>query len=91
LKPGTAAIASSECFVCRTHGHNGRNCPLPVNHAERLTRKEAAWRAIASRTLGAYNRAAATPISLVINNGYEEPRGWIEEEIEQQGKVDGSA
>jgi hypothetical protein len=91
LKPGTAAIASSECFACRTHGHNGQNCPLPVNHAECLTQKEAAWRAIASRTLGAYNRAAATPISLVINNSYEEPRGWIEEEIEQQGKVDVSA
>jgi hypothetical protein len=47
-----------------------------------------AWRTIVSKTLGAYNRAAATPISLIINNGYEEPRGWIEEEIEQQGKVD---
>jgi hypothetical protein len=70
LKPGTAAVASSECFACGTHGHNGRNCPIPMDHAERLSRKESAWRAIVSRTLGAYNRAVATPISLVINNGY---------------------
>ncbi|KAG1760236.1 hypothetical protein EDD22DRAFT_781433 [Suillus occidentalis] len=91
LKPGTAAIASSECFACGTHGHNGRNCPLPMDHAERLSRKESAWRAIVSRTLGAYNRAAATPISLVINNCYEEQGGWVEELVEQQGKVDGSA
>lgn len=90
LKPSTAAIASSECFACGTHGHNGRNCPLPLDHAERLTRKESAWRAIASRILGAYNRATATPISLVMNNEYEETSAWVEEIAEQQGKVDGS-
>lgn len=90
LKPGTAAIASSECFACGTHGHNGWNCPLPMDHVERLSRKESAWRAIVSRTLGTYNRAAATPISLIINNSYEEQRGWIEELVEQQGKADGS-
>ncbi|KAG1847980.1 hypothetical protein C8R48DRAFT_604549 [Suillus tomentosus] len=92
LKPGTAAIASSECFACGTHGHNGRDCPLPPNHEERLTRKEAAWRAIVSKTLGAYNRATATPISLVMSNGYEETQleAWIEEIPEQQGKADGS-
>jgi hypothetical protein len=92
LKPGTAAIASSECFACGTHGHNGWDCPLPPNHEERLTRKEAAWRAIVSKTLGAYNRATATPISLVMSNGYEETQleAWIEEIPEQQGKADGS-
>jgi hypothetical protein len=55
LKPGTAAIGSSECFVCRMHEHNGRNCQLPVDHAERLTHKETAWRAIVSRVLRAFN------------------------------------
>ncbi|KAG1738816.1 uncharacterized protein EDB91DRAFT_1248976 [Suillus paluster] len=35
-----------ECFNCGTHGHNGRNCLLPADHAERLSRKEAAWRAV---------------------------------------------
>jgi len=91
LKPGTAAIASSECFACGTHGHNGRNCPMPADHAERLSRKEAAWRAIVSKVLGAYNRATATPISLVMNSEYEEAQAWIEEITEQQGKADGSA
>ncbi|KAG1830077.1 hypothetical protein DFJ58DRAFT_671694, partial [Suillus subalutaceus] len=90
LKPGTAAIASSECFACGTHGHNGRNCPLPSDHTERLTRRESAWRAITSKVLGAYNRATATPISLVMNSKYEETQAWIEEIPEQQGKVDGS-
>ncbi|KAG1846543.1 hypothetical protein F4604DRAFT_1936382 [Suillus subluteus] len=91
LKPGTAIIASSECFACGTHGHNGRNCPLPADHTERLTRKESAWRAIASRVLGAYNRATATPISLVMNSNYEAQGAWIKEIMEQQGKADGSA
>jgi hypothetical protein len=91
LKPGTAAIASSECFACGTHGHNGRNCPLPPDHAERLTRKESAWRAITSKVLGAYNRATATPISLVMSGEYEKTQAWIEEIEEQQGKADGSA
>ncbi|KAG2355743.1 hypothetical protein BDR07DRAFT_1425244 [Suillus spraguei] len=65
LKPGTAAVASSECFACGTHGHNVHNCPLPLDHAERLTRKESAWREIVSEVLGVYNRATATPILLV--------------------------
>lgn len=36
MKLGTAAITSSECFSYGTHGHNRRNCGLPVNYAERL-------------------------------------------------------
>ncbi|KAG1734563.1 hypothetical protein EDD22DRAFT_787862, partial [Suillus occidentalis] len=92
LKPGTAAIGSSECFACGTHGHNGRNCQLPLDHAERLTRKEAAWRAIVSRVLGAFNRNRATPISLVVNYVPQQPTAWLEELIEQnEGKVEGSA
>ncbi|KAG0698802.1 hypothetical protein DFH29DRAFT_809868 [Suillus ampliporus] len=55
LKPGTAAIASSECFNCGMHGHNSRNCVLPADHPEQLSRKEAAWRAAVSRVLGPYN------------------------------------
>ncbi|KAG2074663.1 hypothetical protein BDR04DRAFT_1092869 [Suillus decipiens] len=65
LKPGTAAVASGECFACGTHGHDGQNCPLPLDHAERLTRKESAWREIVSEVLGVYNRATAAPILLV--------------------------
>lgn len=90
LKPGTAAIASSECFNCGTHGHNSRNCVLPADHTERLSRKEAAWRAITSKALGAFNRATATTIALVIDGNYETTGAWIEEISEQQGKGDGS-
>lgn len=92
LKPGTAAIASSECFNCGTHGHNSRNCVLPSDHAERLSRKEAAWRAIVSKALGSFNRATAIPISLVTNHTPHYTSAWIEEIPEQEeGKVSGSA
>lgn len=92
LRPGTAAIGSSKCFVCRMHGHNGHNCQLPIDHAERLTRKEAAWRAIVSRVLGVFNRNIATPISLVINHIPQYSSAWIEELPEHmEGKVEGSA
>ncbi|KAG2050052.1 hypothetical protein BDR06DRAFT_892644 [Suillus hirtellus] len=92
LKPGTAAIASSECFACGTHGHNGRNCTLPVNHVERLSRKEAVWRAIVSKVLGTFNRATAMPISLVLNQFTQPASAWIEEVVEfSEGKEEGSA
>jgi hypothetical protein len=92
LKPGTAAIASSECFACGTHGHNGRNCPVPLDHQERLTRKEAAWRAIVSKVLGSFNRMVATPISLVFGQAQQPVSAWIEEIQEGgEGKEDGSA
>jgi hypothetical protein len=92
LRPGTAAISSGECFGCGTHGHNGRNCPLPADHAERLSRKEAAWRAITSKVLGAFNRMVATPISLVVNHAPQYHTAWIEELTEQdEGKAEGSA
>jgi hypothetical protein len=45
---------------------------------------------IVSKVLGVYNRATATPISLVMNSEYEEMQAWIEEITEQQGKADGS-
>ncbi|KAG0704416.1 hypothetical protein DFH29DRAFT_802033 [Suillus ampliporus] len=38
LKPGTAIIASNECFGCGTHRRNSCNCPLLLDHKERLTR-----------------------------------------------------
>ncbi|KAG1813488.1 hypothetical protein DFJ58DRAFT_740078 [Suillus subalutaceus] len=92
LKPGTAVIASSECFNCGTHGHNGRNCVLPADHAERLSHKEAAWRAIVSKVLGPFNRATATPISLVTGHIPQYMSAWIEEIPEQEeGKGNGSA
>jgi hypothetical protein len=65
LKPGMATICSGECFLCGTHGHNSRSCMLPQGDVARLERKEAAWRAVSSRVLGAFNRFTATPISLV--------------------------
>jgi hypothetical protein len=92
LKPGTAAIASSECFNCGTHGHNSRNCVLPADHTEQLSRKEAAWRAIVSKALGSFNRMTATPISLVTNHMSQYTSAWIEEIPDQEeGKVSGSA
>jgi hypothetical protein len=92
LKPGTAAIGSSKCFACTTHGHNRRNCQLPVDYAERLTCKEAAWRAIVSRVLRAFNRNIATPILLVINHILQYSSAWIQELLEHmEGKVEGSA
>jgi hypothetical protein len=90
LKPGTAAICSGECFACRTHGHNSRNCILPQGDTARLERKEAAWRAVSSQVLGTFNRFSATPISLVMNDGYKITSAWIEEVPEQQGKADRS-
>ncbi|KAG1889502.1 hypothetical protein F4604DRAFT_1915376 [Suillus subluteus] len=92
LRPGTAAIALSKCFACGTHGHNRWNCPVPQDHEEQLICKEAVWRVIVSKVLGAYNRATATPISLIINEGYEDLQleAWIEEIPECQGKADGS-
>ncbi|KAG2138457.1 uncharacterized protein EDB93DRAFT_1253417 [Suillus bovinus] len=90
LKLDIAAIVSSECFACGTHGHNGRNCPLLVDHGEWLIHKELAWKAITSKVLGAHNRATATPIALVMNSEYEEMQAWIEEIPEQQGKADRS-
>jgi hypothetical protein len=90
LKPGTAAIASSEFFACGTHGHNGRNCPVPLDHQERLTRKEAAWRAIVSKVLGSFNRMVVTPISLVFGQAQQPVLAWIEEIQEGgEGKEDG--
>jgi hypothetical protein len=45
-----------------------------------------------SKVLGAFNRAAATPISLVVNHTPQYHTAWIEELTEQdEGKVDGSA
>ncbi|KAG1822216.1 hypothetical protein EV424DRAFT_1322001, partial [Suillus variegatus] len=73
LKPGTAAIGSSKCFTCGTHGHNRHNCQLPLDHIERLTHKEAVWRAIISRVLGTFSRNRATPISLVVNYVLQQP------------------
>ncbi|KAG1810505.1 hypothetical protein EV424DRAFT_1349891 [Suillus variegatus] len=92
LKLGTAAIASSKCFNCGTHGHNSRNCVLPSDHAERLSHKEAAWRVIVSKALGSFNCATAIPISLVTNHTSHYTSAWIEEIPEQEeGKVSGSA
>lgn len=92
LKPGTAAIASSECFNCGTHGHNSRNCVLPADHTERLSHKEAAWRAIVSKALRPFNCTTATPISLVTNHMSGYASAWIEEILDQEeGKGSGSA
>lgn len=91
LKLGTAVIASSECFACGTHGHNGRNCPIPPDHQERLTRKEAAWRAIVSKVLGLFNRATAMTIVLVFGHAQQPVSAWIEELQEgNEGKENGS-
>ena len=65
LTPGTASICSGECFKCGTHGHSGKQCPMPQGDASRLNNKEAAWRAICNRILGPYNRSRAVEVRLV--------------------------
>ncbi|KAG1748886.1 uncharacterized protein EDB91DRAFT_1079021 [Suillus paluster] len=92
LKPGMVVIPSSKCFVCGMHGHHGRNCPIPPDHPERLTRKEAAWRVTVSKVLGLFNHMVATPISLVFGNAQQSASAWIEEIQESsEGKENGSA
>lgn len=91
LKPGIAVIASNECFACGTHGHNGRNCPMPPNHQERLMCKEAAWRAIVSKVLGPFNQTTAIVIVLVFCHTQQPVSAWIEEIQESnKGKGNGS-
>jgi hypothetical protein len=64
---------------------------LLINHAERLSRKEAAWRAIVSRALGTFNRATATPISLILNQFSQPVSAWIEEVVDfSEGKEEES-
>ena len=65
LTLGTAPICSGECFKCGTHGHNGRQCPVPPGDASRLSNKEAAWHAICNRVLGAYNKGKDVEVRLV--------------------------
>jgi hypothetical protein len=72
------------------HRHNGINCPVPLDHQERLTHKEAAWRAIVSKVLGSFNHMVATPISLVFGQAQQPVSAWIEEIQEGgEGKVNG--
>ncbi|KAG1827698.1 hypothetical protein EV424DRAFT_1345369 [Suillus variegatus] len=52
--------------------------------SKRLSRKEAAWRAIVSKALGSFNRATAIPISLVTNHTPHYTSAWIEEIPEQE-------
>ncbi|TFK58084.1 hypothetical protein BDN72DRAFT_907098 [Pluteus cervinus] len=51
LKPGTAPIASGECFNCGKTGHRGDTCLTlrPENAAQRIPEKEAKWRSICNR------------------------------------------
>jgi len=66
LTPRTAPICSRECFKCGTHGHSGRQCPVPPGDTSRLSNRESAWCAICNRVLGAYNRGKAVEIRLVL-------------------------
>jgi hypothetical protein len=91
LRPGTAAICSSECFKCGTHGHRAARCVLDDSHPSRLSKEEARWRAICGSTLGPINKATTTEVHLVFNGqgGMRQEWGTGEQELDQ-GKEEGS-
>ncbi|KAG6863929.1 hypothetical protein C0991_001912 [Blastosporella zonata] len=86
LRPGTAAVGSSECFKCGLFGHISGNCtsdrPLLPN--------EQRWRAICANMLREPRASAPTGVRLVVVDNYgttmeiQEGGGDV-----SQGKEDG--
>jgi hypothetical protein len=91
LRPGTAAICSSECFKCGTHGHRATQCVLADNHPARLSKEEARWCVLCGGILGPINRGMTTEVHLVFDGQGSMQLEWgAEERDEDQGKEEGS-
>ena len=66
LRPGTAPVASGECFRCGMGGHRGAECTVaPDNH---LQRNEQRWRVFCANALR--DRQAAVGVQLVTVSDY---------------------
>jgi hypothetical protein len=91
LRPGIAAICSSECFKCSTHGHRAAQCALVDNHPARLSQEEACWRMICGSVLGLINKATMMEVYLTFDRqGNMQPEWEAEEQELDQGKEKGS-
>jgi hypothetical protein len=92
LKLGTAAICTSECFKCSTHGHRAAWCILADNHLARLSKEEACWHMICGSVLGLFNWGVTMDVHLVFDRQGGMWQEWGTEEHElEEGKAEGSS
>jgi hypothetical protein len=92
LKLGAAAICTSECFKCGTHGHRAAWCVLADNHLACLSREEAHWHMICGSILGPINKGMTMDIHLVFDGQRGMRQEWgAEEQDPEEEKVEGSS
>jgi hypothetical protein len=92
LKPGAAAICTSECFKCSTHGHREAWCILADNHPAHLSREEACWHMICRSVLGPVNKGTTTDVYLVFDRQGGMWWEWgAEEQDPEEEKAEGSS
>jgi hypothetical protein len=90
LKPGAAAICTSKCFKCSTHGHRAAQCILADNHLACLSRKEAHWHMICGSVLGPINKGTTMEVHLVFDGQGGMQQEWgTEEQDSEEGKAEG--
>jgi hypothetical protein len=92
LKPGAAAICTSKCFKCSTHGHRAAQCVLADNYPACLSREEAHWCMICRSILGLINKGMCMDIHLIFNGQGGMWQEWgMEEQDLEEGKAEGSS